>query len=301
MDVLDALQIATGQDYVNGGETGRAEIDKHNFDDAWRAGYIGQGIRVAVMDTGVDMSNTDLLPNLLTELCYDFVNGYGDASDDQGHGNFVLSQMAAANNGLGFTGAPYGAEYFAVKAMNAGGTGRSNDISQAIRYSVDKGADIISLSLGAAISDPANSHFLDAIGYAQQHSVLIVAAAGNEASSNPIDPAILAMTYNNVLAVGACQWFDKGTTRGNDDVILLSDFSNQAGGSSAYGYLTASGRQCTGYGLGGEDDIRQWSGTSMATPMVSAAAAIVWGAQQDYTASQIRDILLASTHNQAVI
>lgn len=301
VDVLDALQIATGIDYVNGAGVGRQEITKHNFDDAWREGYTGKGVRVAVIDTGVDMTNADLMPNFLKELCFDFVNSDTDATDDNGHGNFVLSQMAAANNGVGLTGAAYGAEYFAVKAMNRYGMGGIENLSKAIRYSVDNGADIINLSLGGAVVSPADSNFHSAVSYAKDHGVLIVAAAGNDAADRPFDPAILAKTYSNVIAVGSSQGYSKGTTAINDDVILSSDFSNKAGSGDAYGFVTAVGRQCTGYGLGGVGDIAIWSGTSMATPMVSAAAAIVWGAHQDYTAEQVRAVLIASTYNQVVI
>jgi len=301
VDVLDALQIATGNDYENGAENGRQEIVKHNFDDAWREGFSGRGIRVAVIDTGVDLTNTDLMPNLLTDLCYDFVNADSNATDDNGHGTFVMSQMAAASNGVGITGAAYGAEYFAVKAMNQNGSGGVNNLIKAIRYSVDNGADIINLSLGSEVSSPSDSHFISAIQYAQDHGVLIVAGAGNSAGANPIDPAILAKTFNNVIAVGSSQWYGKGTSQINDDVIFRSDFSNKAGSGDPYGFVTAVGRQNTGYGLEGVSDIELWSGTSMATPMVSAAAAIVWGANQDYTAEQVRAVLIASTHNQFVI
>jgi len=131
---------------------------------------------------------------------YDFVNGDPEPWDDHGHGTRIAAVIAAAaNNGYGGAGVAYDAQVMPLKALNNTGSGRHAWISKAIVWATDHGADIINLSIGG----PYQSQTLqDAVNYAWEHGVVLVAAAGNENTNLPAYPA----AYDPVLAVA-------GTTR----------------------------------------------------------------------------------------
>lgn len=284
IDVLNAINAKTGANNADvkaavGTQWG---FDKANINDAWTYGYTGKGITIAEIDTGIDLNNSDLTKNL-SSYSWNFVNDSSNVMDDNGHGTFVASEMVAANNGVGLTGASYDASLMVLKALDANGSGSADTICTAIRYAVDHGANVINMSLGGG----DYSGYSSALQYAKDHNVLVVIAAGNSGGATPLDPAAYAKQFDNCLAVGALQCDSSG-------VLSMTSFSNQAGSTTPYGFVDAAGQGVVGYTVGG--GTASWAGTSMAAPFVAAAAALVWSADTTATASHIAQTLYQTSH-----
>lgn len=164
------------------------------FQSQWALNYIESSrvwslvdqkkqIKVAVVDTGVDYNHPDLKNRVLKNLGYDFYNGDKDPMDDGWHGTHIAGIIAAeAENGIGISGVTgsLDVKIIPVKVMNGNGQGSSGIIAEGIRYSVDKGADIINLSITFNVKDELIE---EAIRYAWDKGVLVVVASGNNNSN----------------------------------------------------------------------------------------------------------------------
>lgn len=251
----------------------------------------------AVIDTGVDAQHPDLQGRVLGG--YNFIqeksNGQAynptDATDDHGHGTHVSGIIAAlCNNERGITGVVGNGEVdiLPVKVLNDRGRGTSFDVAKGIRYAADQGADIINLSLGSSFRTQVEA---DAIAYAQDRGVVVIAAAGNESSRVEYTyPA----SFPGVIAVGAIDASQNRAYFSNYgetlDVVapgvdILScvptwlgekdkRFGEKVYGSSQNGYYEA------------------WSGTSMATPHVVGVAALYKLAHPDASSLEITEVLI---------
>ncbi len=257
--------------------------------DAWLAGYTGKGIVVAVVDTGVDYQHTDLSQNIWTNTLeiagngidddnngyvddiygYDFVNNDGYALDDNGHGTHVSGIIAGLNNGYGVTGVAYDATIMPVKVLSSSGSGTFTGVAAGVMYAVNNGADVINLSLGAYGS--ASKELSSAITYAINHGVIVCMASGNDSQTSPTYPAILAKTAGGI-AVGAV-----------NSSNVVATFSNDAGTLVPYDFVIAPGVSIYSSYMGGQYVVM--SGTSMATPFVAGAAALLLSAQKDFSSS----------------
>lgn len=262
--------------------------------EAWAQGYYGQGVIVAVLDTGVDRTHTDLQGSIWQNsdevagdgrdndgngyvddvFGWNFADGNANTLDTNGHGTHVSGTIAAARNGVGATGIAYQADVMPVKVLGSDGSGSDYGVAQGIRYAVDNGADIINLSLG---SSAYSSVLVSAFDYAAKHDVLIVAASGNEGAALPSYPARFSSRYTNVLSVGA-----------HDRNNATPSFSNQEGNSGAV--------QVGAPGVGIFSTIpgnryATWNGTSMATPHVAGLAALMVSANPQLTSTELRDLL----------
>lgn len=223
----------------------------------------GSSIKIAVIDTGVELTHSDLSANLVTG--YDFVNNDTNPSDDNGHGTHVSGIIASTQNSAGNIGAAYQAKIMPVKVLNNQGYGYLSDVAKGIYYATDNGARIINMSLGSS-SDSLT--LKNAINYAASKGVIMVAAAGNEGGSSCQYPA----AYSSVICVGATDTSNK-----------LASFSNMGAELSAPGvsnYSTYIG-----------NTYRYMSGTSMATPHVAGAAAVVASFCTTCTNAEIRTVL----------
>ena len=276
-------------------------LNSVNAPEAWQAGYRGDGVVVAVIDTGVNISHSDLDDNVWVnsdEIAGDgidndgngfiddrygwnFVGNNSNVADDNGHGTHVAGTIAAEQNGFGATGVAPDAEVMSIKVLNQDGSGFVNSIANGIRYAVDNGAHIVNLSLGGGFS----STIASAISYAASNDVLVVAASGNESSSVPSNPASLSRSYQNVLSVGAY-----------DSNGRIAGFSNGVGNSGAV-QVDAPGVGV--YSTAANGNYTWLSGTSMATPHVAGIAALTLSANSNLTAASLRNIIVQTSDRSA--
>ena len=234
---------------------------KINAAAGWARGG-GKGATVAVVDTGVDYRHPDLAGRV--DKGRDFANDDDDAMDDQGHGTHVAGTIGAGLGNGGVVGVAPNVSIVAVKVLGGDGSGSYEGVASGIVYAADRGVDVISMSLGG----PAGAKVIeDAVKYAQDKGVLVVAAMGNENTASPSYPAAVP----GVLAVGATTSADK-----------RSSFSN----FGKHIAVAAPGSDILSSVPGGKYDT--YSGTSMATPHVSGLAAVVKAAYPQLDAGGLR-------------
>ena len=220
-------------------------------------GNKGAGVNVAIIDTGIDYTHSDLDDNFDTELLgYDFANNDLEPMDDNGHGTHCAGIVAAEDNGVGVVGVAPGADLYAVKVLDSVGNGYMSDVVAGIQWSVDNGMDVISMSFG---SNLGSTSLETACDNAYSSGVLVVAAAGNDGNpSGEGDNVDYPARYDSVIAVAA--------TDSNDNRALWSstgpDVELAAPGVSIYSTYLGGG-------------YATMSGTSMACPHVSGTAALV--------------------------
>ncbi|HEX5224095.1 MAG TPA: S8 family serine peptidase, partial [Solirubrobacteraceae bacterium] len=249
----------------------------------------GAGVTVAVLDTGVAYANRgpfrrspDLSPFQFVKG-YDFVSRNPFPNDRNGHGTFVASTIAEeTNNGDGLTGLAYGAKLMPVRVLDSEGEGEASTIAEGVRFAVRHGAQVINLSLefspGITASDIPE--LISALRFAHHHGVVVVAAAGNEGRTAIAYPARAPF----VVSVGAttergclASYSNDGTglalvaPGGGTDANLPGDPNCHPEDSGRDIFqVTFTGSSPRRFGLPSG-----YEGTSMATPHVSAAAALV--------------------------
>ncbi|MEW9672624.1 S8 family peptidase [Ammoniphilus sp. 3BR4] len=235
---------------------------------AWDVTQSQASIRIAVVDTGVELNHSDLRGKLLNG--YDFVNNDSFPNDGNGHGTHVAGIAAAVtNNALGIAGVAPLASILPVRVLGNDGSGSLTAVANGIIYAANQGAKVINLSLGS----PAPSSTLqNAIQYAWNKGAVIVAAAGNDASPTPNYPA----NYPNVIAVAS--------TNEND---FRSSFSNYG----RWVEVAAPGEDILSTYIGNR--YAYLSGTSMASPHVAGLAALLLA--QGRNNVQVRDIILRTS------
>lgn len=247
-------------------------IDVIDFKKVWSESQ-GQGVTVAVVDSGVDGGHPDLTGQVLKGK--DFTGG-GDAQNDtDGHGTGMASIIAGhghgGSNSAGVMGLAPKAKILPIKTGN-GSVGK--DWPSGVRYAVDHGASVINLSFGDSLAQPG-SQGAEAIEYAQQHDVVVVGSTGNEGEAGVEYPAKLP----GVVAVGAV-----------DESLNLWSDSNFGDGVT----LTAPGVNIVRADTNHSNGYSSGTGTSDATAYVSATAALVRAKYPDLTAGQVINRLVKS-------
>ena len=219
----------------NVGQTGGTIDADIDAPEAWSISTGSSSVVIAVIDTGVDTSHPDLLPNLWTNPSestgmsgidddgngyvddihgWDFVDEDGDPSDYNGHGTHVAGTIAAkGDNGTGITGVMWSAQIMPLRFLGASGAGDTAAAVEAVYYAVDNGAKVINASWGGGGYSRA---LYDALAYALGKDVLFVAAGGNEGNDNDLFPFYpCGYDLPNVICVAA-----------TDDRDELAWFSN---------------------------------------------------------------------------
>ncbi|QJB46713.1 S8 family serine peptidase [Dolichospermum flos-aquae] len=274
------------------GGTPDADIDAP---EAWDIQTGNPNLVIGVIDTGVDYNHPDLVGNIWTnpgEIAGDGIdndnNGYIDdvrgwdfayndnnPMDVQGHGTHVSGTIAGkGNNGVGVTGVAWNAKIMPLKFLNDSGSGSTSGAISAIAYATAKGVKLTNNSWGGGGYSQALSDVINAAG---QQGALFIAAAGNSSQNTDINPAYPA-SYNlaNIISVAS-------TTRTDS----LSSFSN-------YG-LTSVDLGAPGsdiYSTTPNNTYSTYSGTSMASPHVTGAAALLWSQNPTWTAQQVKNTLM---------
>jgi subtilisin len=229
-------------------ETVPAGVSRIKASLAWDATR-GKGIKVAVLDTGIDFDHPDLAPNYRGGVS--FVPDEASAKDFNSHGTHCAGTIAAAINGRGVVGVAPAAYLYAVKVLSRTGSGAWSSLISGLEWCIANGIHIANLSLGASTAPNAVRHICD---LAAQRGVLLVAAAGNTGG-----PVGAPAHFDSVIAVSAI------------------DSNNMLAGFSDHGpeiELCAPGVDVLSTLPGGRHG--RLSGTSMAFPHVAGAAALAW-------------------------
>ena len=270
-------------------------LAKTGFIDAWQKITGSKSNIVALIDTGVDATHQDL-KSINYVPGFDFVNKQaipvGGNSDDNGHGTLVAGILGAtANNGIGVVGTNWQISVMPIKALDSKGQGDADTLAQAIVWAADNGAQFINLSLGG-IGFGHDTTLSNAVTYAFNKNVLIVAAAGNDVSvtggnldGNPVFPICDDNNYNMVIGVAA--------TDQND---LKPNFSNY--GKNCID-VTAPGKRILSTinfdpltNKPAPNSYAYGSGTSLAVPFVIGQAALIKSLYPSATNIQIRDRII---------
>ena len=281
------------------GGTADADIDAP---EAWSVTTGSANVVVAVIDTGTDLTHPDLAPNLWTNPGetagdgidndgngyiddmhgWNFVAGNNSPNDDHGHGSHTAGTVGAAGgNALGVTGVCQTVRLMPLKFLSASGSGTDSDAMEAVIYATENGAFLSSNSWGGGPNDPLMQ---EAILAADTAGVGFVAASGNSGVNGDLYPEYPA-SYEapNVISVAA--------TDRTDALAWFSNYGAQSVHLAAPGVQVYSTTMSGGY--------TTMSGTSMATPHVSGAAALLKAANPALTFSQIKAMLLSQTDAKA--
>ncbi|GAB6087760.1 S8 family peptidase [Alkaliphilus crotonatoxidans] len=238
---------------------------------AHAAGYRGAGVKVAVLDTGIDSSHPDLNVRGGYSVFTDSANS-NPFYDGDGHGTHVAGTIAALNNTIGVLGVAYNVDLYAVKVLNNNGGGTYAGIAQGIQWAVNNGMHIVNMSLGGPSSSTILQNICDA---ANQAGVLLIAAAGNSGNASGTGNSVgYPARYASVMAVAST---NSNNVRGS------SSSTGPAVEISAPGVSILSTVPGNGYAT--------YTGTSMASPHVAGVAALVKGARPNLSNTQIRQIL----------
>jgi serine protease AprX len=254
----------------------------------WDAGDTGQGVKVAVVDTGIDPEHADFAGRIVAVT--DFT-GEGTA-DNNGHGTHVAGIIAgsgAASDGQ-YRGVAPGASLMAAKVLKGDGTGLMSDVMAGIEWAVQQGAQVINLSLGGPPTPCDGSDALSATcDAAVQAGVVVCVAAGNSGpSARSVGSPGCA---RQVITVGAA-------VASPTDYDTIADFSSR--GPTADGRvkpdvalpgvdIAAARARGTSMGRPINDFYTQASGTSMATPHASGVAALILQKEPGLTPAQVKE------------
>lgn len=214
---------------------------------------------IAIIDSGVNLTHEDL------------VGKVSGTADDYGHGTQVAGVAAASsNNGKGVTGVCWLCPILSLKVLNSAGLGGDSSVAAGVTTAADNGARVINLSLGGYANSAA---IQDAVNYAWNHGVVVVAAAGNDNTSTPFYPAANA----NVVAVGG--------SNPDDTKLSVSNYGPWLD-------VIAPGESILTTTMNGSYDLA--GGTSFASPHVAGLAGLIFSAKSGLTNQQVVDIITST-------
>jgi subtilisin family serine protease len=289
----------------NTGQTGGTPDADIDAPEAWDIATDGSGIALGVIDTGVDYTHPDLASEIWInpgEIAdngfdddgngfiddirgWDFVNNDNDPMDDHGHGTHVAGTIGAAgNNGIGVSGVNWYAKIAALKFLNKQGSGTTSDAIKAIQYAVMMGFKITNNSWGGGGYSQA---LYDAIKAANEAGDLFVAAAGNSSTNTDLSPSYPA-SYNlsNIISVAATDHKDQKGSFSNYGAVSVDLGAPGVNILSTVPVGFCSLCSTTGY--------LSLNGTSMATPHVAGAAALLWTQKPLLTHGEVKQKIMAS-------
>ncbi|MGV3511723.1 MAG: S8 family serine peptidase [Novosphingobium sp.] len=279
----------------------------HNAIAAWQAGASGAGTTIAIVDSGINTTNTEFAGRIASSS-RDVVGTRALVNPDDDHGTQVALTAAAARNSSGIMGIAWGATVQVLRADTPGtctGTDgcsfSDENIAAGIDAAIGAGARVINLSLGG---DPGSSTLRNAVARAASAGVVVIVSAGNDGDSTEagIDPNNPDPFAQSVLQSGSGNVIVVGSVNGSG---MISAFSNRPG-TSAASVLMAQGEEvcCVYDGSTIKTEttaqgtfVTVVNGTSFAAPQVSGAGALLAQAFPNLTGGQIVDLLLRSARD----
>jgi subtilisin family serine protease len=282
----------------NTGQSGGVVDADIDAPQAWDIATGNWQVIVAVIDTGVDYNHVDLAGNMWVNEAeangtggvdddgngyiddiygYDFCNDDSNPMDDHYHGTHCAGTVGAVgNNGQGVAGVCWDVRIMAIKFLDSGGSGWTDDAIDCVEYATLMGANVMSNSWGGG---SYNEGLKEAIDKAGQAGILFVAAAGNDSANNDTYPHYpSSYTSANVIAVLSTDKYDE-----------MSDFSNYGPVSVDLGAPGSSILSCEPYNQYGYHN-----GTSMAAPHVAGACALLWSVNPMLAQTEVKEILLST-------
>ena len=251
--------------------------DQVRANAAYARGLSGKGVTIALLDTGINAAHREFSSAGKLASGFNAATGSQVVIDTNGHGTHVAGLLAADRDARGMHGIAFDATLLPIRVFADNGAGSSTYVDRGLRYAIGKAA-IANLSLSSAsASNPA------ALREAVHSGMLLVAAAGNSSGAHPQWPARYAKeawANNQIIAVGAV-----------DERNRMATFSNHAGDAAAW-FLVAPGVNLVStYSSGDNATYAAMSGTSMAAPVVSGAAALIRQRWPYLRADQLATIL----------
>lgn len=255
---------------------------------AYQHGATGQGVKIAVIDSGIN-PYLSAFAGKIDPASRDMVENRG-VTDTEGHGTAVSAVAAAARDGRDMMGVAFGSTILSLNTSNPndcsaddGCTHDDRDIAEAIDVARTNGARVVNISLGG---EGAGSALLDAVSRATRAGVVIVMSAGNNGQEatgdNPEGLASMAAQRGNGLVIIA---------GAHDGTRQIASFSNRAG-TGAQHYLTALGSRVRSIDENGAATL--WTGTSFSAPIISGAAALLASAFPNLSGAQIVQLLMST-------
>ncbi|MFI0960992.1 S8 family peptidase [Streptomyces sp. NPDC021080] len=256
--------------------------------EAWAAGYTGKGVKVTVLDTGIDVNHPDFAG--LIDGTASFVPGEG-ITDLNGHGTHVASTIAGsgAASGGDYKGVAPGADLYIGKVLGgAEGYGQDSWVMAGMQWAAESGADVVNMSLGDSYptdgSDPM-SQAVDALS--AKYGTLFVIAAGNAGPESISSPGAAA----SALTVAATDKQDQLASFSSTGPLASSGAMKPDIAAPGVDITAARSQEMTD---GGTGLYRTLSGTSMATPHVVGAAAVLAQQHPDWTGAQLKEQLMST-------
>ena len=269
MAPLSALKKkkAAADPVPNAGQVIQWGVNRVNAPAAWATSR-GAGVKVVVIDTGLDMTHPDLAGNI--KGGWNAITKTADFNDDHGHGTHCGGNIAALDNAIGIVGVAPKADLYGVKVLDANGSGTFDDVIAGMQWAVDNHMEVASMSLGA---DQGNPALADMVAAMKKGGVTLIAAAGNSGGAVGFPGG-----YPEAIAVAA-----------SDSSDALADFSSR-GPEVA---VIAPGVNI--YSLSKNGGYETMSGTSMATPHVAGLAVLYVSTHKGATPDQVRAALSAAS------
>lgn len=244
--------------------------------DAWVVQNGASGVRIAVIDSGVEADHPDLAAAIDLDDSYNFADDNTSITDDLDHGTRVAGIVAAPDNGAGVAGVAFGATLLSLDVANSLGNISLVDVLDAINWAIARDADILNFSLRF---NGYSENLETACNSAIAAGLILVAAAGNE---NQGDAPVYPASFDGVMGVGAMQ----------DNYTQRASYSNYNGAQRTLVDLFAPGDTVFTTSVNGTYDGSAGSGTSFAAPMVSGVAALLKAKYPAQSATAITSHLL---------
>ncbi len=245
---------------------GQWHLSKIGAPAAWDIST-GNGITIAIIDTGVDGSHPDLQPHIVAG--WNFYNNNSDYSDVHGHGTAVAGTAAAAgNNGIGVASVAYNAKIMPLRVADSTGFATDSAIASALTWAANNGARVANISFDGVTG---SSTILNAAKYMKGKDGLTVVAAGNSGTSQSISPTDLVVTVS--------------ATDSADNLASFSSYGSYVDIAAPGTYILTTNRG-GGYG--------QWQGTSFSSPVVAGAVATVMASNPALPNTQVENALLST-------